>query len=50
LRGADSIEQTSLKRLGQPREVATAIAFLCSGGASFITGESLQVNGGLHIS
>jgi 3-oxoacyl-[acyl-carrier protein] reductase len=50
LRGADSIEQSSLKRLGQPAEVATAIAFLCSSGASFITGESLQVNGGLHIS
>jgi 3-oxoacyl-[acyl-carrier protein] reductase len=50
LRGADSIELSSLKRLGQPAEVATAIAFLCSSGASFITGESLQVNGGLHIS
>lgn len=48
-RGADSVEQTPLKRLGQPREIATAIGFLCSSAASFITGEVLHVNGGLYI-
>lgn len=48
-RGAESIEQAPLKRLGKPREIATATGFLCSNAASFITGEVLQVNGGLHI-
>lgn len=49
LRGADSINQTPLKRIGQPEEVASVIAFLCSEAASFITGEIIQVNGGLHM-
>ncbi|MFS8979931.1 SDR family oxidoreductase [Cupriavidus necator] len=48
-RGAESVEQTPLRRLGHPREVASAIAFLCSGAASFITGEVLHVNGGLYM-
>jgi NAD(P)-dependent dehydrogenase (short-subunit alcohol dehydrogenase family) len=34
-------------RTGQTREVAEAVLFLCSDGASFITGESLKVDGGL---
>lgn len=36
-----------LGRMGQPAEVAAAIAWLCSDAASFITGESLSVEGGL---
>jgi 3-oxoacyl-[acyl-carrier protein] reductase len=48
-RGADSIEQTPLRRLGNPHEIATAVAFLCSDAASFITGEVLHVNGGLYM-
>jgi 3-oxoacyl-[acyl-carrier protein] reductase len=48
-RGAESIEQTPLKRLGHPREIATAIGFLCSSAASFVTGEVMQVNGGLYM-
>jgi NAD(P)-dependent dehydrogenase (short-subunit alcohol dehydrogenase family) len=35
-----------LRRLGEPSEVATAIAFLCSSEASFITGAELPVDGG----
>jgi NAD(P)-dependent dehydrogenase (short-subunit alcohol dehydrogenase family) len=35
-----------LRRLGEPSEVATAIAFLCSAKASFITGAELPVDGG----
>ena len=46
-RGAESMAQSPMKRLGHPREIATAIGFLCSSAASFITGEALQVNGGL---
>lgn len=48
-RGSDSIEQTPLKRLGKPSEIASVIAFLCSEDSSFMTGEVLHVNGGLYI-
>ncbi|MFA7437520.1 SDR family NAD(P)-dependent oxidoreductase [Castellaniella sp.] len=40
---------TPMQRWGQADEVAGAIAFLCSNLASFITGETLHVNGGLYI-
>ena len=48
-RGQESAEQAPLKRLGQPGEIASVIGFLCSGAASFITGEVIHVNGGLYI-
>jgi 3-oxoacyl-[acyl-carrier protein] reductase len=48
-RGPALIAQTPLGRLGHPDEVARAAAFLCSDWASFITGETIHVNGGLHI-
>jgi len=48
-RGGELISATPLKRLGRPEEVASAVAFLCSDGASFITGETLHINGGLYI-
>jgi NAD(P)-dependent dehydrogenase (short-subunit alcohol dehydrogenase family) len=35
-----------LERLGEPDEVARAIAFLCSPAASFITGAQLEISGG----
>ncbi len=38
--------KTFLKRIGQPREVANAILFLASDGASYITGTYLLVDGG----
>ncbi|WP_087972416.1 SDR family NAD(P)-dependent oxidoreductase [Oceanobacillus rekensis] len=36
----------SLKRIGTPEEVANAVLFLASGEASFITGETLVIDGG----
>jgi 2-hydroxycyclohexanecarboxyl-CoA dehydrogenase len=41
------VGSTTLRRLGQPDEVAAAIAFLASDDASYITGEALGVSGGL---
>ena len=48
-RGPQLLDQTPLGRLGTADEVAKAILFLLSDWASFITGETLQVNGGLYI-
>jgi len=36
-----------LRRMGSPEDVAYAVAFLCSDNASFLTGEIVDVNGGL---
>lgn len=38
-----------LKRIGQCNEVSEPIAFLCSDYASFITGYSMDINGGLYM-
>lgn len=40
------IERTPLGRVGEPNEVAAAIAFLCMPAASYITGETIAVDGG----
>ena len=48
-RGDSTIAQTPLARFGKPSEVASVIAFLCSDAASFISGETIQVNGGLYM-
>jgi 2-hydroxycyclohexanecarboxyl-CoA dehydrogenase len=42
-------EATQLKRLGQPEEVAAAVAFLASEEAAYVTGETLGVSGGLGM-
>lgn len=43
------VEKIPLKRFGSPSDVADAVAFLLSDCASYITGETLKVNGGIYM-
>ncbi|WP_231909584.1 SDR family NAD(P)-dependent oxidoreductase [Cupriavidus nantongensis] len=38
-----------MRRMGEPREIAMPIAFLCSEGASYMCGATLDVNGGVYM-
>ncbi len=43
------IQQIPMERLGTPEDVAEAVLFLASGAADYITGQVLNVNGGMHM-
>jgi len=43
------LAQTALGCLGEPKDIATAVAFLASPDARYITGETLHVNGGMYM-
>jgi len=43
------VEALPLRRLGQPREVADVIWFLCSDASSYVTGTEIEVNAGQHV-
>lgn len=43
------VDRIPLRRLGSPEEVSSAIMYLCSPGASYITGAEIPVNGGQDV-
>jgi 3-oxoacyl-[acyl-carrier protein] reductase len=43
------VSQIPLSRLGDPEDIANAVAFLAGPEASYITGETLHVNGGMYM-
>jgi NAD(P)-dependent dehydrogenase (short-subunit alcohol dehydrogenase family) len=49
--GTDKIVQTQvpMNRIGNPKEVADVVMFLCSEAASYVNGSEIQIDGGQHI-
>lgn len=43
------LNRIPVKRFGKPQEVANTVMFLCSEDASYITGQVINVNGGLYM-
>ena len=43
------LERIPLGRLGAPDDVAHAVAYLASDAASYVTGATLHVNGGMYM-
>ncbi|MCD8219448.1 MAG: 3-oxoacyl-[acyl-carrier-protein] reductase [Ruminococcus sp.] len=43
------LELVAMKRYAQPEEVASVVSFLCSDDASYVTGQTIEISGGLMI-
>lgn len=46
---AEVLSRTPMNRVGDPAEVATAVAFLCMPASSYITGQNISVDGGFSV-
>ena len=46
---AAMLAQRAMKRYGQPEEIAGVVAFLCSDDASYVTGQTIEISGGLSM-
>ncbi|HAT1659654.1 TPA: 3-oxoacyl-ACP reductase FabG [Legionella pneumophila] len=46
----EMLKRIPMRKLGQPEDVADAVAFLASDSAKYITGETIHVNGGMYMS
>ncbi|HYJ94657.1 MAG TPA: SDR family oxidoreductase, partial [Vicinamibacterales bacterium] len=46
---ADWISMIPLQRLGTPQDIASAVCFLASDEAAYITGQVIAVNGGMYM-
>lgn len=45
--GEEMVQASAMKRLGKPEEIAATICFLASDEASFITGQTIRIDGGM---
>lgn len=43
------LEQIAMKRYGQPEEIANVVAFLCGDDSSYVTGQIIEISGGLSM-
>ena len=43
------MKQVAMGRYGTPEEIASVVSFLCSADASYVTGQTIEISGGLMM-
>ncbi len=46
---SNMLKLVSMKRYGEPEEIASVVSFLCSDDASYVTGQTIEISGGLMM-